>query len=787
MVLRAATRERSPADVLRLLLGLLLLGLGLLAATVARNTVGGAEADVVEVYDRIPDRLTEIFTAIVFVLAAAVPVLAIVVLFARRRYRRALALLVGSQLAALAMLLVDGVLTDRGLVDRVRQDTAGELELTDPGFASSPLIASVVAMVVIGSPWLTRSWRRALWTGVAALVVLRMVSSSEPAFDVFLALAVGLVVGSAALVAIGTPTDDPSAPELLGMVGRVGPVARIVQEDHAEPLAYDVTMADGDRLHLSVRTPRDRSADLLARLWRYVRLRTDESDRPFGSVQRRVEHEALAQSLARAGGARVNEVRSVVASPQGSVGLLTEGMPGTSAARLTPDELVSGGGLVDAWRQVARLHRAGIAHRVLGLGQFSITADGKAVVEDFDDARVAASPDDLARDTAQMLVATAVPVGVDAAVDAAVAAMGDEPVVAAMPYLQPLALPGPTRRALRRHKDLLAGMRHRIREVTSAEEVPLARLERIRPRTLVSIVAFAVAFYVLLPQLADVQRTADAASRAELGWLIPAFLASCATYVFAAVAMIGSVPQRVPFWATLRMQVASSFASRIAPANTGALAVGVRFLQRAGTPPTVAATAVGLNTVAGFVVHLLLLAAFVAWTGRSGVGDFSLPDATIVLLVVAIVLAASGILIAVVPPLRRKVVPPLVAQVRTAVGSLADVVTDPWRVLALVGGSVGVTMSYIAALAATIAAFDGGLSLPQIGTAYLLAAAVGSVAPTPGGLGALEAALVSLLTGYGMPDGRAIAAVLTFRLLTFWLPVLPGWVVFQRMQSTDEL
>ena len=47
--------ERSPADVLRLLLGLVLLGAGLLAATVARNTVGGAEADIVEAYDRIPD------------------------------------------------------------------------------------------------------------------------------------------------------------------------------------------------------------------------------------------------------------------------------------------------------------------------------------------------------------------------------------------------------------------------------------------------------------------------------------------------------------------------------------------------------------------------------------------------------------------------------------------------------------------------------------------------------------------------------------------------------------
>ena len=52
-----------------------------------------------------------------------------------------------------------------------------------------------MAIVVIGSPWLAQSWRRALWAGVGVLVVLRLVSSGEPAFDVVLAVAVGLVVG----------------------------------------------------------------------------------------------------------------------------------------------------------------------------------------------------------------------------------------------------------------------------------------------------------------------------------------------------------------------------------------------------------------------------------------------------------------------------------------------------------------------------------------------------------------------------------------------------------------
>jgi glycosyltransferase 2 family protein len=786
MDLRSRRRERSPADVLRLLLGLALLGVGLLAATIARNTVVGAEADIVEAYERIPDRVAEVLTAVAFVMAAALPLLAVVVLLLRRRYRRAAALIAGAQVAMWAMLALDGALADRGLVRRVREDTGGQVELTDPRFASSPVIASVVAIVVIASSWLPQPWRRALWGGVGVLGVLRLVSSGEPAFDVVLAVAVGLVVGSTALIVIGTPSTEPDARELLAMVRRSGPVAAIEQRPGNDPLLYVVATTAGEHLVLTVRTARDRSADLLDRLWRYVRLRSRETDRPFSSVQRRVEHEALAQSLAGAAGVRVAEVRAVVASPSGAVGLLAGEVDGRHATDLRPGEL-AGPVLVDAWRQVGRLHGAGIAHRALNLRRFRLTPAGEAVLAGFDDARVAAPDRDLARDTAQLLVATAAVVGTGAAVAAATTALGPGHVAEALPYLQPLALPGSTRRAIRGDKGLLADLRARIHDVTGAAPTALARLERLKPRTVVTLVAAAVAFYVLLPQLTDVQRSAGAAADADWRWLGLAVLASGGTYVFAAVALLGSVPQPVPFLPALRMQVASSFAGRIAPASTGAVAVGVRFLQRAGVESTVAATSVGLNVLAGFAVHLALLAAFVAWTGTSGVGGFSLSDVSVALLVVAVALSASGLVVGLVPSLRRKIVPPLLAQARKAAGSLTDVVTDPWRVLALLGGSVGVTLTYILALAATVAAFGSSLSFPQVGAAYLVAAALGSVAPTPGGLGAFEAALVAALTGYDMPNGRAVAAVLTFRLLTFWLPVLPGWLIFNEMQRREEL
>jgi uncharacterized membrane protein YbhN (UPF0104 family) len=51
----------------------------------------------------------------------------------------------------------------------------------------------------------------------------------------------------------------------------------------------------------------------------------------------------------------------------------------------------------------------------------------------------------------------------------------------------------------------------------------------------------------------------------------------------------------------------------------------------------------------------------------------------------------------------------------------------------------------------------------------------------------VEAALVAALSGYGMADSAAVSSVLTFRLATYWVPMIPGWIMFQQMQRREEL
>ncbi len=112
-------------------------------------------------------------------------------------------------------------------------------------------------------------------------------------------------------------------------------------------------------------------------------------------------------------------------------------------------------------------------------------------------------------------------------------------------------------------------------------------------------------------------------------------------------------------------------------------------------------------------------------------------------------------------------------------------VRRPGKVVLLLGGSVLTTLAYLLALYFCVVAFGGGLALATVGAVYLVGSAVASAAPTPGGLGAMEAALIGGLVAAGLSNEVAVPAVFLFRLATFWLPILPGWLCFEWLQRHD--
>lgn len=339
-----------------------------------------------------------------------------------------------------------------------------------------------------------------------------------------------------------------------------------------------------------------------------------------------------------------------------------------------------------------------------------------------------------------------------------------------------------------REGDLLAQIRRQVLLIRPQAPVEPVRLERIKPRTLFSFIAGAIAAYFLISQVTEAD-FGVLVEQAEWGWVAAALGFSGLSYVAAAMSLLGFVPERVPFRKTVQAQVAGSFVKIVAPAAVGGVALNTRFLQRAGVRPGLAVASVGASQLFGLGCHILLLALFGYLTGTERTPDSLTPSRTVIagLLTVAVLV----LVVTAVPFLRKFVVTRVRSLFAGVVPRMLDVVQRPQKLVTGIGGMLLLTGLFVLCLDASIRAFSGPdvpqLSYASIAVVFLAGNALGSAAPTPGGMGAVEGALTLGLIAVGLPMEVAAPAVLLYRVMTLWLPVLPGWICFNQLTRKGEL
>ena len=100
---------------------------------------------------------------------------------------------------------------------------------------------------------------------------------------------------------------------------------------------------------------------------------------------------------------------------------------------------------------------------------------------------------------------------------------------------------------------------------------------------------------------------------------------------------------------------------------------------------------------------------------------------------------------------------------------------NPKRLALLLAATAGVKATNLLALLAATWAFDGDIADWRIAVVYLVGVPIAEAIPTPGGIGGVDAVLVAGLAHFGTSTaGAVVAAVIVFRLLTFWAPIVPG-------------
>ncbi|MFN8051227.1 MAG: lysylphosphatidylglycerol synthase transmembrane domain-containing protein [Acidimicrobiales bacterium] len=779
-----ARRQRrvvySAVDVLRLLAALAALGVVLLVINYGASSLAGAEADLIKLTARLPSGVTQFAVRIVQLVAVFAPVLGFGALVFRRHFRR----LGGSVIAAVA-----GGVIGRWIMSDLLDLTVDRFAITGAlrqgaPFPSAPFLASIAAIVAADSPWMSSRWRHAARGWLALLLALRLFSGTTGLRELIVAVAVGWVVGSLVGVLVGAPDRRPSSTAVNGALTRLGVSVAEVHHVHSGSGRHHflVRSITGRRLWVEVAARDGWQTMLPGRLYRALRFRDAADGRPFAGLREMTEHEALVALKARGDGVPTPEIEAIGEVDNGGYLLAYRAVEGRSLRKRTD---IGAEALPTIWKLVVRLRQARIAHR--GLDQSSILVDGDddtMLVVHFAAADLTGDERLLATDIAEVLAWSSERFGVEASVDAAIAALGPGVVARSLPRLQPLALTPATRGEV--SSETLERIGSLVRERTGVDQPVLAPLERIKPRAVFTAIMAVIAINALAPYVAGFGKVWVELQDASVAWIVVAFVLSATTYLGAALALSGSIADPLPFGPNLAVQVAASFASIAAPAQIGGVALKGRFLQRRGTDPAVAVAAIGLNTVAAFLVHLTILFAFVFWAGSSDLGKISLPSGGTIGIVagaVAVVIAITAAL----PVGRRYLAGTVLPAVRRSAQGIVDVARRPVRLGGLLGGSAIITLSYAGSLVASVAAFHGDLPVSAVAIVYLIGAVVQSVAPTPGGLGAAEAAYIGGLTAIGLPSERAVAAVLLFRLLTFWLPVVPGWVAMTWLTRSDAL
>jgi glycosyltransferase 2 family protein len=779
-----ASRVRIPADFARLLIVLVALALLLALGLVAPAATSGASSDVARNVRHLPRVVTHLLSFLASLALLVLPLSYLAGLIVRRERRRLIeSLSVG--LVALAVTFGIG----RAISSLPNGALYRSLVVSSAsGIATTPLdsyLAAFVAFAFTGGLIRNTHWRPYFIAAVMIYAASALAGSQATLLALAISYLLGMAVGAGSRYAVGASTSWPGGHRIAEVLIERGiPIRRLTYApDLIEQYRHYNGVTDaGRQLEVHVLDRDLVPSGTLYRLYRVIRVRAEVARGPVLSLERAGELRALLSTAAQDADVPTPELLAGVPCGPDAIVLAYERIDATPM--LEADHNLTDGQLISLWQAISRLHARRVTFRGLTPDRMSLDADGQIRLASPTDGTVFASSLRINLERADLLVTTARLVGAQRAAQAARGVIGDGELAAVLPVLQPIALSRQNRAALRRDRSLLGNLSEAIQGGEVATRPPeLTDLQRVRPRTVFTLVALIIAGYLLIGQLGSVD-LATVFRSVEWGWVIPIIAGSALTYIGAATALTGYVREHLSFPRTFLTQLAASFTGFVTPPAVGGAAVNVRYLQKSGLPATAAGTSVAVCQLVSAACHVVLLVVFAAASGSSA--EHSLPIPGWAFIALGVVALAVSVLFT-TPRGRRWARARIMPSVREALPRLIDVATHPVKLSEGIGGTLLLNGGYIVALWSSVQAFGGGIPFATVAVVYFAGGAVGSLAPTPGGLGAVEAAMSAGLAAAGMAGASSVSAVLLFRLATFWIPVPIGWLAFSWLQKRGAL
>jgi uncharacterized protein (TIRG00374 family) len=347
----------------------------------------------------------------------------------------------------------------------------------------------------------------------------------------------------------------------------------------------------------------------------------------------------------------------------------------------------------------------------------------------------------------------------------------------------------------------------RALDVPEPEEEEDHGLE-INRRSLLGLGAFLVlaiaALYFLLPQLAGLEDTWRRIEDGSPWWTFVAFLFACGMFggyvaMFRGIFMrAGSA--RIGWRASYQITMAGLAASRIfAAGGAGGLVLTAWALRRSGMGKRLVADKTLTFLILTYMPYMaaLIICGFGLRLGIfPGPAPFGL---TVVPAIIATILTAIGVSTVLVPTdLQRRLegfaqrggkVAMLAQRLANAPAAasagMRDALTHLRHPDVSLAGAVAFWACQVGVLWAAFRAFGEPPPIAVLTQAFFVGM-FGNLLPMPGGVGGVEGGMIAALAAFGVDAGQAVVAVLLFRAMTFWLPLVPGVVAYFQLRKTVE-
>jgi len=325
----------------------------------------------------------------------------------------------------------------------------------------------------------------------------------------------------------------------------------------------------------------------------------------------------------------------------------------------------------------------------------------------------------------------------------------------------------------------------------------------------VVFVAGVTGVYLVIPKLVGIDESLDRLHEAIWYWIAIAIafnFVAFAAYVALFRGILGGsgvsdVRRRLDVRASYQITMAGLAATRLfSAAGAGGIVLTYWALRKAGMPRRRSACRMVAFLVLLYSVYLLALIVFGVLL-RTGVlpGDNPVGGTIVPAVIAAGTVAILGLVALIPGDFERRLrdytrgyrrarfaarIASGPATLATGVRTAIDYLRHPSRGALAVVGAIGFWAANIGVLWASFEAFGGDVPFGVLVQGFFVGMAANLVPSPAGGVGSVDAGMIGAFVLFGIPSGIVFPAVLTYRVIAFWLPVPPGLVAYFQLRRT---